>query len=73
MERRIKGIALMLLGIFLFIISISLTYFFEQFYAFIAGLFVSFCFEMVGLYFVFSEQNNDTDKAIDNLVKGKEE
>lgn len=73
MERKFKGIALMIFGIFLFLISICVTCFFEQFYAFITGLFISFCFEMIGLHFVFSEQNNDTDKAVDNFVKGEDE
>ena len=73
MERKIKGIALMIFGIFLFLISICVTYFFEQSYAFITGLFISFCFEAIGFHFVFSEQNNDTDKAVDNFVKGEDE
>ena len=73
MERKFKGIALMLVGIYLFIISVVATWIFVQFYVFVAGLFVSFCFEMIGLHFVFSEQNNDTDKAVDNFVKGEDE
>ncbi len=73
MERKFKGIALMLLGIFLFLIIICITYFTANSYIFIAGLFVSFCIEAVGLHFVFSQDNNDTDKAVKNYFDGKEE
>ncbi len=71
MERKIKGIALMLVGIFMLIIVCCFLILEMQFELFIAGLVASAIFLAIGLYLVFS--NKDVDSAIKNYIDGKDE
>ncbi len=71
MERKIKGIALMLVGIFIIIIACCFLTLQMQFELFIAGLVASVIFLAIGLYFVFS--NKEVDGAIKNYIDGKDE
>ena len=78
MERKFKGIAIMLLGIFICVLCfMGMPYFLmgKALYFIVAVTMstISVVLESVGMYFVFSVKNNDTEKAIKSYINGQQE
>lgn len=73
MERKFKGIALMILGVNLFVVGILMFVFSLPFIAFLIGILASAILQLIGLYLVFSNEHNETEKIIQDFIDGKDE
>lgn len=73
MERKIKGIALMIFGLFLCALGVFLFLFTLRIIALVVGVIVAATMQLIGLYLVFVNKNKETDKIIQDFINGNEE
>ena len=73
MERKIKGISIMIFGLFLCVAGVFLFLMSLRFIAVIFGAVIAAIMQLIGIYLVFTNKNNQTEKVMQDFISGKEE